>query len=444
MTSSLFWYKPIFMTELIIALVITTYPLKKKDHFLFRVLGTVMVLIVVALVFPIYSYNALYTSFIFIILFLIALLMLRFCYNEPMNILAFCGMIAYTTQHISYQTYNFIVTITGIGSYASMYRQTESTELNPFAALTYFGTYALIYWIVWVLVSDRVEREESLEIGGGFSKLFLSAAIVLVDVVVNAMIVFSLDGEPNPITYFAVYLQSILCCTLALGIQFTMLDRQIAVKERERIQMLWALDRQQYKRFRESVELINIKCHDLKHQIRGIRQSGGEVSRDALREIEQAISIYHCKVETGNQVLDTILAEKSLLCEYKHIRFTCVADGALLSHFAASDLYSLFGNAVSNAIEAVLKAEEEEKRVIHLTVTGRGGMVFIHVENYCPDGDQIVFLDGLPQTSKENNGYHGYGMRSMQMLAEKLGGGMEVNIAGDMFNLNICLPAQGE
>lgn len=441
MKGSLFWYKAVFMGELIAALAITTYPLKKKAHFLFRALGTIVALLITALAFPILWYNALYTSVMFIVLFLFALLMLRLCYHEPESKLAFCGMIAYTTQHIAYQTYNFIVTITGIGSFGSMYRQSESGELDPFAILVYLGTYSLVYWAVWVFVSGRVEREESLEIGGNLSKLFLAAAIVLVDVVVNAMIIFSLEGEPKPMTFFAVYLQSVLCCVLALGILFAMLDRQIAVKEGERIQMLWALDRQQYERFRESVELINIKCHDLKHQIRALRQGDREVSKDALQEIEQAVSIYQCKAETGNQVLDTIFAEKSLLCEYKHIRFSCVADGAALSHVAANDLYSLFGNALSNAIEAVQNVEEEEKRVIHLTVNRKGAMVFIHVENYCPDKDQIVFLDGLPQTTKEDTGYHGYGMRSIQMLTEKLGGGMEVNITGDMFNLNVFLPA---
>jgi hypothetical protein len=445
MAVSLFWYKLVFMAELIFALMLTTYPLKRKPHFAARVVLAVLALFAVAWAFPLLWYNAIYTSCMFLILFGCSLLALKFCYQEPFYHLAFCGILAYTTQHIAYETYNFFITITGIGSYGSMYQQMEGdAEWDPFALVSYFGIYALVYWAVWVFVSGRVEKEEHFSVGGHISKLFLSTTIVLVDVVLNSLIVYTLTEEPNPVLLFCVYMQSTLCCILAMGIQFTMLDRQIAVEESEKIQELWAQDKKQYERFRESVELINIKCHDLKHQLRAIRQGEGEVSRDSLEEIEQALSVYNCKVETGNQVLDTILAEKSLLCEHEHIRLNCIAEGAALNFISASDLYSLFGNAISNAVEAVRKTEDLERRIIHLTVHRKGSMIFIHLENYCPNAEQLVFVDGLPQTTKDDSGYHGYGMRSMQMLAEKLGGGMEANVSDHIFNLNFFIPVAEE
>ncbi len=37
----------------------------------------------------------------------------------------------------------------------------------------------------------------------------------------------------------------------------------------------------------------------------------------------------------------------------KDIVITCIADGKLLEFISSTDLYSLFGNALDNAIEAV-------------------------------------------------------------------------------------------
>jgi hypothetical protein len=46
--------------------------------------------------------------------------------------------------------------------------------------------------------------------------------------------------------------------------------------------------------------------------------------------------------------------------------------------------------------------------------------------------------DGIPQTSKlEEEGFHGFGMKSMAMIAEKYGGGLNVATDDDLFTLNV-------
>lgn len=57
-------------------------------------------------------------------------------------------------------------------------------------------------------------------------------------------------------------------------------------------------------------------------------------------------------VHTGNDALDAILSEKGLACEQGGIAFRCMADGAAVGFMAPTDIYSLFGNALDNAIEA--------------------------------------------------------------------------------------------
>ncbi len=61
--------------------------------------------------------------------------------------------------------------------------------------------------------------------------------------------------------------------------------------------------------------------------------------------------------------------EKFMQCENKKIRLDCMIDGELLSFMKKSDVYSLFGNAIDNAIEAVDKINDEEKRCINIRLT---------------------------------------------------------------------------
>jgi sensor histidine kinase regulating citrate/malate metabolism len=101
------------------------------------------------------------------------------------------------------------------------------------------------------------------------------------------------------------------------------------------------------------------------------------------------------------------------------------------------DLYSLFGNAISNAMESVSQLDDVHKRHISLKVREVGDLVSIHVENYY-DG-KLEFVHGLPQTSKDRN-YHGYGMKSMERIVSSYGGTMNITTQDQLFKLDILLP----
>ena len=104
-----------------------------------------------------------------------------------------------------------------------------------------------------------------------------------------------------------------------------------------------------------------------------------------------------------------------------------------------ADIYSLFGNALHNAFEALLKVPDKDKRVIYFRVRTVSRMLVIHVENYCGDG--VTFDDsGIPVTDKAEKGYHGYGMRSMRLIAEKYGGTLTAAVEDGMFELDIIVP----
>lgn len=143
-------------------------------------------------------------------------------------------------------------------------------------------------------------------------------------------------------------------------------------------------------------------------------------------------------MEIGNETLDTALSEKALICGRDRIALTCLADGAALGFLAPAETYSLFGNALDNAIDAVRKVEDHAKRSISLVVTERVGMVTVHVGNYFEG--ELAFEDGLLQTTSDDTFNHGFGMRSMRHVAEEHGGVPTAKEKDGVFYLNVAIP----
>lgn len=240
---------------------------------------------------------------------------------------------------------------------------------------------------------------------------------------------------------------ALLGCALVLYMQFGIFERR-ALRERAQkneqdkvvLEEILSRERRQYAYSKEAIDLINIKCHDLKHQISALRTMSGEGRERSISDIENAVMIYGNIAKTGNETLDAILTEKSFLCEKHGIRFTYMIDGEGLSFMEPVDIASLFGNALDNAIESVLREPSEERRVIRLNASVKRSFLTIRVENYC--GTPVRFEDGLPVTVKHDKDYHGYGVKSIRLIVERYGGTLHMHQEGCLFELDIILPAE--
>lgn len=230
-------------------------------------------------------------------------------------------------------------------------------------------------------------------------------------------------------------------CITLLYLQSALFKKSSMRKELETIQLLWHQQKGQYQLSKETIELINHKCHDLKHQVQAIRAVKDEKERETyLEKIEKSVQIYSAIVRTGNEILDTILTEQSLICENSGIHINCVADGSLLAFMNPVDLYTLFGNALDNAIEAVRKLESKEKRVIDIMLYERQSFLMLQIVN--PMCGEVKFEDGLPLTTKAKNGYHGYGMKSMLHTIQKYEGHLTTEVKNGCFYFNVMLPLE--
>ena len=194
---------------------------------------------------------------------------------------------------------------------------------------------------------------------------------------------------------------------------------------------------QYYQMSHEGITSLQIKCHDLKHQIAAIRtKTEQENFHKYLDRLEDSIIEYGTVVECGNETINVVLTEKNILCSTCGVKFSYIIDGTLFNFMSEMEIYSLFGNALDNALESCSKVAEPEKRVIALKAARRGDMVILHVENAYQEALNMV--DGMPQTTKKGSG-HGFGLRSIQSIAETYNGMASVQTEGGLFKLTVLL-----
>jgi len=238
------------------------------------------------------------------------------------------------------------------------------------------------------------------------------------------------------VTTIGFSLYAIVSCSLLLLLFFGLWASDKTHAEAEAYRELVHQQKEQYELSKKNIDLINIKCHDLKHQIHALRTSE---NKDFVEELEHDIMIYDSSVKTGNEVLDVIIREKLLQHESAGVTMTCLIEGEAISFMDEMDIYSLFGNILSNAFESVKKLSDKSRRVISLTGRSVGSMFFLHEENYV-DSD-LTFQDDLPQTTKENSAnLHGFGMKSMRRTAQKYNGEMTVKCSGGVFSIDFVFP----
>lgn len=210
-------------------------------------------------------------------------------------------------------------------------------------------------------------------------------------------------------------------------------------RELDTVKNLWRQSQKQYQMTQDNIDTINRKCHDMRHQIRLLlNQESTDAGKKYAAEIEQAIKIYDTSLQTGNAALDMVLREKALYCKTHGIEWTCMADGSKMNFMDPGDICSIMGNAIENALQAVAALEVPEQRVINIRIYNQNSFVIVQIQNYF--AGKIRFLNGLPQTDKENEKYHGFGIKSIQYTVERYRGLMSIHAENQIFTLQLTIP----
>lgn len=422
----------------------TLWNLHRADRFWLRlILGFACVLTLTGAASWAYLFwgqNALGRSTIYIALFAATIAHVRLCFDEPFLTILFCCSVAYAAQNLCYKLYLTVVCGAELLRFSG-----GSFPFDVYSRLFHHGFYVAAALVLYWLFLRRAARLAAI-CRLDRQMLSLSVVVLLITAILCSVedVYFARlsTGWENQFEHTALFvlrqsgnLFSVTCCAIVLLLAWRTIEQRELAQEVEYLQHTIRQSQRQYEISRDTIERINIKCHDIKYQIASLAAQGRPLGPDAVYDLEKAISIYDTRIETHNQLLDVLLTEKSLYCEQNGIQLSCMVDGEKLAFLENSDLYCLFGNVIDNALEAVAAVPQRERRIINLVVKARGCMLLIQQDNYF-DGT-LTFQNGLPLTTKADTSCHGFGLRSIQMIVHKYDGELTAHVDGDVFHLNI-------
>lgn len=307
--------------------------------------------------------------------------------------------------------------------------------------LVFFIVFGAVFGGTYFLERKHI-RKETITLK---ELLFVTATGVTVFFVSNLSFVYSNSPFSSQITKEIFNIRTLVDLSgLVILFAYHILRQEMQVKyDLEAMRNILQSQYSQYRKSGESIEMVNRKYHDLKHQISVLRAEQDSAKRLAfLDEMESEIRTYEAQNKTGNSVVDTILTGKSMTCQRHEIELTSVVDGKLLNFIHVMDICTILGNALDNAIECAIQIEDKEKRLIHAEVLSKKEFVVMRFENYF-EGN-IQFENNQPATTKANKEYHGYGIKSIKYTVKKYNGWVTIDTKDNWFKLNVVIPISRE
>lgn len=369
------------------------------------------------------EYCAFYTAIIniFVILFTYFVL-----FKEKRTILLFYAIASQMTNLIFSSLYNMITLLFNAP-------EIRTSILDGFYFST-FISYILVLIIVFLsafFINKRQNKKYSKD-----AFLLVKNYVLVFFILVEIIIVFlesnmRIRAYGDNIILMWLDIFKLLICSIILLIMFFLLNWSKDIKEKIMMDNQYQLYKKQQQVIKESIDMINIKCHDLKHIITQKLETKN-IDNDFIEEVNRSINIYDANIDVGNDTLNILLSQKSLQCKNNDIDLSILLEANKLSFISSSDLFSLFGNAIDNAIECELK-ENKENRFIKIKSIAKENFIVIKIENYC--SSNVTIKNKTIETTKKDKYNHGFGIKSIKNIVSKYDGELNISLENNVFEL---------
>ena len=173
----------------------------------------------------------------------------------------------------------------------------------------------------------------------------------------------------------------------------------------------------------------------------GLLESGNnEELKQYLAGLQKDPALTQKARKCSDPILNMILLRFAEECENKGIAFQCDVRENTVSFMDAPSITTLFGNLLSNAMEA---AEQSEEPNIELSVTPSQDSVILSVANTCvepPKKDE----NGMLLTTKAEPSLHGFGLKAINRIVRRYHGDSLMRYDTDQkrFSFVIRFPAR--
>ena len=354
-------------------------------------------------------------------------LLFWFCCSLKLLSSAYCAACVYLTQDLAYTIFVVIIPSAAHRGSQPLKHDTLWLELLIMIILN------IVFFFLFArrLLVQACQSENCL-----FPLLYMLFIIICGRILGTYSIVWMSSNTYNMFRIILVY--DILLMLTLLTAQILIFREYHFRRELAMESSLLDSQYQQFQTYQETVNNIRHNCHDLKHLLFALETEGRlPESHPYFHELKQSILAYDSAINTENHTLDALLSRIWSRCEQRNIQWTCMADGSSVAFMDPFDLFLMLGNALDNAIECVSDIPEPQKRFLSVQIQSKHQLTLITIKNYCTH--TLHFHNGLPETTKSDVVEHGYGMKTIQSIAQKYNGSLSVHLDDEIFTLSILL-----
>lgn len=427
------WYQnnrnAILLLQSVLGMLLFAYSLNRRDRFVPRLLVGTLIGALFCNVLSSYTYimgNSPLAIFshaaLSIVVYMTLIVIVFFSYKESIWTALFAAASGYIAQDLAGSVKQLVKQIPVI-----MLAAEDNFGIMGVDMICYGGVYLALFLAFRPYTKDRTESFDD--------KIKTVFSVVVLLICVGMARITQDDPDRSQMAAIAEPIYAILVNVFILALQFGVMEQAKLSNSVDAMRELMHQQRAQFESRKESVQIINERYHDLKHLFRKFE---GRMPRTDLAELEQSIDRYDKHIDSGNEVLDVLLTETLVVCSQRNINLTCSLGHTDFGFVDELDLYTLFHNALNNAINAVSSLPADRERFITLSASREKNALTIHMENPCEG--EIDFEDGVPQSDGDPM-FHGFGMKSMMRTAEKYSGILAAKQEKRMFYLDILLLA---
>lgn len=414
------------MLELLIGEAVFAWSCPKRSYFWLRLIGSIAICLTAAYFFPFVKGGnySLFSLGRIILLLLLSYGAVWFCFDiKPFAVLTIVAS-GDALQHIGNQTLNFFLYLPFENEFLKFIKENVMVFELILCVLVSIGGFFLFGISFWKKkLYERYEKHLSII---SFSTIFICLGV--------ARLVNLIPGQSRNQS-ISSFVFCILCCSLALIIEFTIWEIATLNTKNALLSMQIKEERKQFEETKKIMETLNQRGHDLKHLL---QDYSGNLPEKYLKTVREEVQLYENRYITDNPSLDVLLTNFNYKYGKLGVKLKFVGDSSLLKFMDEMDMVVLFDNALENAVDAVLKVGQE-KRTIQIILDKKGNMISLVFINYF-DGKLQIKNQKLQSSKESKNLYeHGVGLASMKAIANNYDGNIDFYTENEKFYLNVYL-----
>lgn len=412
-----------YVLELLACVAATTWKLERQERFAARLTGILLAEVCFTIVWEQVPHNLYTESLRTFLLWSIAAVGIRLCFRIAAAWAVFYATAAGTMQHIIYRGAKLLQN--------AVYHMDR--QYWAWSRWVYLGLFVLLFAVCCLTLTRRLHSRNLGTLPGRTMTFIMVGYQLSMNIFVNLFNAFSVDSAPRIFTTYSVYDE--VTTILLFFLLCEILQRSDAEWDNMVLQQMMRQQRQQMELSKETVELINIKCHDIRKQLYTL---GSRVPTEELDELKKAVDIYGSTVKTGQR--DVGRAAGGALHRVQGPRHPA----GLHRRRCKAGLPE-----ARRGVLAVRQRAGQRHRggdpagagpPLHRPAgAGRAGHA-AHPHGELRRRAPLHFVDGLPQTTKGDARWHGFGVKSIRRIVQQHGGTLTMQAQDGMFRLVALLP----